>query len=184
MFRIPVRPDLDLQLAVYSHAEPVFDWWKRTATISRGGCPGWTMTQSAVDIAEWIRAELEQFARNEGWHAVLWHEDGVAGAVGFKPVEWSSMRVEMGYWLAERYQGRGLVTGGCACRGGLRVSEWRLNRVEIRCAVENHRSAGVPLGWDLTEEGVLRQAFRVRDEYQDLRMFAMLRERWKGESDR
>jgi ribosomal-protein-serine acetyltransferase len=178
MFRIPVRPDLDLHLAVYSHAEPVFELVEENRDYLARWLPWVDQTRSAVNIAEWIRRGLEQFARNEGWHAVLWHNGGVAGAVGFKPVEWSSMRVEIGYWLAEQYQGRGLVTSAVRTAVDYAFSEWRLHRVEIRCAVENHRSAAVPLRLGFTEEGVLRQAFRVRDEYQDLRMFGMVRDQW------
>jgi ribosomal-protein-serine acetyltransferase len=183
MFRIPAGPDLNLQLAVYSHAEAVFRVVEENRVYLARWLPWVDATRSAVDVAEWIQRGLDQFARNEGWQAVLCYQGGIAGAVGFKPVDWSNFRVEMGYWLAERYQGRGLVTAGVRAGVDYAFREWRLNRVEIRCAVANERSAGVARRLGFEEEGVLRQAFRVRDEYQDLRLFAMLRERWKGESD-
>ena len=58
--------------------------------------------------------------------------------------------------------------------------EWGLNRVEIRCAVENHRSAAIPRRLGFIQEGILRQAFKVNDQYQDLLLFAMLRKDWSG----
>ena len=100
MFRIPVRSDLELRLAVYSHAEEVFELVQENRRHLAAWLPWVEETRSAADIAEWIRRGLEQFARNEGWQALLWHEGCVAGAIGFKPVDWVSMRVEIGYWLA------------------------------------------------------------------------------------
>jgi ribosomal-protein-serine acetyltransferase len=180
MFRIAVRPDLDLELAVYSHAEPMFRVVEENREHLARWLPWVDGTRSAVDVAEWIRRALEQFARNEGWHAVLSHQGDVVGAVGFKPVDWSNLRVELGYWLAEEYQGRGLVTSAARTAVDYAFREWRLNRVEIRCAVGNERSAAIPRRLGFEEEGMLRQAFRVRDELQDLRLFGMVRERWRG----
>lgn len=179
MFRIPVRPDLDIRLAVYNHAEPVYSVVDENRDYLARWLPWVDDTRSPADVGEWIRRGLEQLARNEGWHAVLWHEGGVAGAVGFKPIDWGSRRVELGYWLAERFQGRGLVTEAVRAAVDYAFQEWKLNRVEIRCAVGNERSAAIPRRLGFEEEGLLRQAFRVRHEYQDLRMFGMLRERWR-----
>jgi ribosomal-protein-serine acetyltransferase len=178
MFRIPVRPDLELRLAVYSHAEEVFEAVQANRAHLAAWLPWVDQTHSAADIVDWIRRGLEQFARNEGWQAVLWHQDRVAGALGFKTVDWASMRVEMGYWLAERLQGKGLMTAAARAATDYAFSEWRMNRVEIRCSVDNVRSAAIPRRLGFEQEGMLRQAFRVGDVYQDLLLFGMLREKW------
>lgn len=178
MFRIPVRADLELRLAVYSHAEELFDLVEANRRHLARWMPWVEQTRSAVDVADWIRRGLEQLARNEGWHAVLWHEGRAAGSIGFKPVDWGSMRVEIGYWLAEPLQGKGLMTAAARVVTDYAFEEWRLNRVDIRCSVENHRSAAIPRRLGYQQEGMLRQAFRVGDEYQDLLLFGLVREQW------
>jgi ribosomal-protein-serine acetyltransferase len=62
---------------------------------------------------------------------------------------------------------------------------WKLNRVEIRVATGNSRSAAIPRRLGFTEEGVLRQAERHRDAYEDVAVFALLsRDREKALSAR
>jgi ribosomal-protein-serine acetyltransferase len=178
MFRIPVRPGLELHLVDYSHAESVFAVVEENRHYLSQWLPWVDNTHSALDIADWIRRGLEQMSRNEGWQALLWHQEQVAGAIGFKAVDWANLRVEIGYWLAERFQGKGLMTDAARCATDYAFQVWKLNRVEIHCAVENHRSAAIPRRLGYVEEATLRRAFRVREEYQDLLVFGMLREDW------
>lgn len=178
MFRIPVRADLELRLASYSHAEPLYALVEENRQYLARWLPWVEETHSAVDIADWVRRGLEQYTRNEGWQAVLWHAGEPAGCIGFKVIDWVNLRVEIGYWLAERHQGKGLMTAAARAAVDHAFTEWRLNRVEIRCAKGNLRSAAIPLRLGFAEEGILREAFLVGHEFQDLRLFAALRREW------
>lgn len=182
MFRIPVRPDLELRLIVYSHAELLFEAVQRDRAYLARWLPWVDDAQSVEVMTDWIRKGLDQFARNEGWHALLWHGDGIAGAVGFKPVDHANKIAEIGYWLAERYQGRGLITAAARAAMNYAFEEWRLNRIEIRCSAANERSAAVARRLGFEEEGLFRQAFRIRDEFHDQRLFGMLSERWLSQA--
>ena len=53
-----------------------------------------------------------------------------------------------------------------------------LHRLEIRCAVENHRSSAVPRRLGFLEEGILREAEWLYDHWVDLRVFSMLAQDW------
>jgi len=53
-------------------------------------------------------------------------------------------------------------------------SVWELNRVEIRVAPDNQRSAAIPLRLGFEYEGTLRQAQRIGDRYVDLAVYALL----------
>jgi ribosomal-protein-serine acetyltransferase len=178
MFRIPIRPDLELRLCVQSHADAVFALVDENRDHLGPWMPWVNQTWSSDDTAQWITHGLEQLQRNQGWHALLWYRDELAGAIGFKPVNWSDMRVEIGYWLGRRFQGKGLMTDAARAVTDHAFREWALNRVEIRCAVKNDRSIAIPRRLGFAQEGMLRQAFRVGDEYQDLLLFGMLRSDW------
>jgi hypothetical protein len=47
------------------------------------------------------------------------------------------------------------------------LTVWRLNRVEIRAAVENRRSRAIPERFGFHQEGTLREAERMGDRYLD-----------------
>lgn len=178
MFRIPVRPDLELRLADYAHAPVAYALVQKNREHLRRFLPWVDHTWSETDIADWVRRGLEQLQRNEGWQSVLWYNGGIAGAIGYKTVEWVNMRVEIGYWLGAEFQGKGLMTDAARVVTDHAFREWGLQRVEIRCAVENVKSANVARRLGFQQEGLLRQAFKVRDHYQDLLVFAMVRDEW------
>ena len=52
---------------------------------------------------------------------------------------------------------------------------WNLNRVEIRVAAGNHRSAAIPQRLGFVAEGTLREAERHADGYKDIVVYSLLR---------
>jgi ribosomal-protein-serine acetyltransferase len=80
----------------------------------------------------------------------------------------------IGYWLAEEYEGRGLITRAVRALIDHAFGEWQLHRVEIRAAAENVRSRAVPERLGFTQEGVLREAELVGGEYQDLVVYGLV----------
>ncbi len=180
MFPITVQPSVTLRLFTAADAEPMFRLIDRNREHLRRWLPWVDATTSPADFASWVETGLEQMRANLGWHAMLEFRGQPVGSIGFKPVDWPNMRVEIGYWLAQEYEGHGLMTDTARCVTSYAFREWGLNRVEIRCAAANERSAGVARRLGFSEEGLLREAFKVGDEYQDLRLFGMLRREWAG----
>ena len=178
MFRIPIRPDLQLRLMEQQHAAEVFAAVERNRAYLREWLPWVDRTASREDTSRFIQSALEQYARNEGFHAGIWLDDRFSGAIGFHKIDWDNRRVELGYWLGHSYQGRGVMTDCCRAAVEYAFGEWELNRVQIRCAVDNIRSCAIPRRLGFTLEGVLRQAERSSRGYRDLNVFGLLAREW------
>ena len=88
-------------------------------------------------------------------------------------------RVELGYWLAQPYQGKGLMTRACQTLITYAFSELKMNKVEIRCATGNTASAAIPQRLGFTQEGIIRQAEWLYDHYVDLSLFGLLESEWR-----
>jgi len=138
----------------------------------------WAAGQTFEDTLEFIRRTRRQLERNDGFGVAILRDGEVAGVAGYHGVEWGRRATAIGYWLAEREQGRGTMTAAVRWLTEHAVSAWELNRVEIRVAVENARSRAIPERLGFEQEGVLRQAERVGDRYLDVAVYAMLRGRW------
>jgi ribosomal-protein-serine acetyltransferase len=123
---------------------------------------------------EFIRATRRQAAADDGFVAAIVDDGAIVGTIGFHRVDRVNRATSIGYWLAEDRQGRGTMTEAVRVLTAHALGEWRLNRVEIRVAVGNERSAAIPLRLGFVEEGVLREAERHGDRYLDLRVFSML----------
>jgi ribosomal-protein-serine acetyltransferase len=124
----------------------------------------WLPWVDATHTPDDLRAFLERCAASGGKEVAFGiYVDGVlAGNVGLTLDGLGAG--EIGYWIAGVFEGRGLITR--ASRALLRhaFEELGLRRVQLCAAAENARSRAVAERLGMTQEGVLRQAERIRDD--------------------
>lgn len=137
-------------------------------------------TKVVEDSVDFISLTLEQKARNQGLHFGIWYKGKLAGTLGVHRIDWANSKTEIGYWLAESFQGLGLMTS--AVRTYMKeyiFGVWDLNKVEICAAWENGKSRAIPerLGFHL--EGVLRQNEYLYDRFVDHAVYSLVAEEWK-----
>lgn len=137
-------------------------------------------TKSEEDSLSFIRSVLEQFVSNHGFAAGIWNGERLGGTVGLHRIDWLNRRVEIGYWLAREFQGRGVMTDACRAVVTHVFGELDLHRVEIRCAVGNTKSSAIPRRLGFTLDGTLRDAQFVNGRHHDLLVFGMLKRDWKS----
>jgi ribosomal-protein-serine acetyltransferase len=136
-------------------------------------------TSSPADCCGWIEHARHRFAGQEAINLGVRHRGQLVGVVGLDSLDWSHRKAELGYWLGARFEGRGLCT--LACRALLEhgFSSLGLNRVEVRCAVENERSRAVSRRLGFRHEGVLRQVEWLGDRFVDHEVGSLLAEEWQ-----
>lgn len=71
--------------------------------------------------------------------------DVFAGLIGFKSTDSSARTTEIGYWLSEAWQGRGLMTQAVKALCCEAFRRRNIDRIEIRCALQNLPSNRIPL---------------------------------------
>ena len=178
MFSAALREGFALRLLEERHAKILFAAVEREREHLRPWLAWVDSTHSEEDTLSFIRSVLEQFADNRGFAAGIWDGTRLAGTIGVHRIDWLNRRVEIGYWLGREYEGRGIMTDACRAVITHLFREMELHRVEIRCAVENIRSAAIPRRLGFKHEGVLRQAQFSGGRWHDLHVFGMLREEW------
>ena len=70
----------------------------------------WAPAQDREGTLEFIRRTRRQAADDAGFTFAIVCDGAVAGVVGLEPVDWTHRSASVGYWLAEPYQGRGIMT--------------------------------------------------------------------------
>lgn len=176
---LPIDDDLVLRQLSESDASPLFAVIDKNRTFLRQWLPWLDTSNSPEDTLFFIRTALEQFANNDGFAAGIHYKNVVVGTIGFHKVDWLNRSVEIGYWLAEDYQGKGIVTKSCKAFMDHAFGEWHLHRVQIRCAVGNSKSCRIPERLGFVREGVQREAEFLYDHYVDLVVYGMLENEWK-----
>jgi ribosomal-protein-serine acetyltransferase len=178
MLAHPLSQDLHLVLVEPRHAEPLYRAVDENRAYLRRWLPWVDDTRSVADILAFIRSTQQQFGRNDGFQTVLVFRGEIAGMCGYKHIDWTSRSTELGYWLGERFQHRGLMTLACRAYLAHAFEALELNRVGIRAAVANERSRAIPERLGFTYEGAIRQAEWLYDRFVDHAVYGILREEW------
>jgi len=139
----------------------------------------WAAGQSGIEThLEFIRVARRQLADDNGFQAAILDGVDIVGVIGFHRIDWANRSTSIGYWIGALSQGRGIVTTAVRALTAHAFEVWELNRVEIRAATGNARSAAIPLRLGFVEEGVARQSERHGDSYKDLAVYSMLAADW------
>jgi ribosomal-protein-serine acetyltransferase len=141
----------------------------------------WAGENRLENTVDFVHRALAQAEANNGFEANIVDAEGaIAGFIGFHSIDWGNRATSLGYWLAEGRQGRGTMTEAVRALTSHAFTVWGLNRVEIRVAVGNERSAAIPERLGFVREGVLRQAERHADGFKDNVVYSMLADEWRS----
>jgi ribosomal-protein-serine acetyltransferase len=179
MFQRTIRDGVHLRLLEERHAPEIFAVVDRDRAYLREWLPWVDPTTGVGDTLQFIKTTLEQFAHDEGLTVGIWCGDEFAGTIGTHKIDWLNRKVEIGYWIASKFQGRGIVTDACRAVIDHVFKEWKLNRVEIHCAPGNAKSCAIPKRLGFRLEGVLREAQLLNGSYVDSDVYAILAREWK-----
>lgn len=111
----------------------------------------------------------------------IFHQGRIVGRIGLSYINKANKTANIGYWLAEKAQGGGLISSAVKKLLVLAYEELKLNRVEIKAATINQRSKAIPEKLGFHFEGILRQAEWVNNEPLDLMLYSLLRSEWAKE---
>lgn len=128
---------------------------------------------------EWIERNRNRFGEGGGFEMAIWHRGRIAGQIGYNYFDVQDQRTEIGYWLGEKFQGKGLMTKACAALMDNAFDNLGVNRVEIRCGSENWKSRRIPERLGFKEEGTARQAEWLHHRFIDLVVYSMLAGEWR-----
>lgn len=184
MFTFKIDDKTELKMLDLQDAQQVYDLTIRSKDTLREWLPFIDYTKSIGDTQNFIQSTMKQFSENNGVQAGIWYEGKIAGVIGFHKIDWNNKSTSIGYWLGDGYRGLGLMTKSVKSFVHYALLDLKLNRVEIRAAVENKKSRAVPERLGFTEEGCVREAEWLYDHYVDHVIYGMLAKDWRQlESD-
>jgi RimJ/RimL family protein N-acetyltransferase len=131
--------------------------------------------EHAREFIDYVGAMRAEHGRATEW-AIRDGSGALIGGIGFSRVYGKySHKDEMGYWLAEPYRGRGIMTQVVAkvCEVGL--GPYKLLRIEAPVFTFNAASARVLEKNGFVAEGILRSYFLKNDKPVDVKMYAKIK---------
>ena len=178
MFYHRLDAESALSLREKRHSEELFALTEHNRERLREWLPWLDQCRTLSDTQTFIREALEQFGRNRGFSAGIWHQGALAGVIGFHGIDWPNRSASLGYWIDQGHEGKGLISLSVRAMTDHAFGSWQLNRMVIRCATANLRSRAIPERLGFTLEGTLRQAENLYGSYVDLVVYGILASEW------
>lgn len=180
MFHWQYDDEVELRLLQVRNAREVYALIEADRAFLRVWLPWVEHHRDVSDTEMFIQETLEQFALGEAVHVGIWYDDRFAGVIGYHRIDAKNRLGELGYWLGEAFQGKGIMTRACRAMVAYGFSELKLNRVEIRCAPTNLKSRAIPERLGFKEEGVLRQVERIQSRFVDNVVYGLVASNYAG----
>ena len=129
--------------------------------------------QTVEFIQNFIKGSIQRNLDGIEYAFVIIEDNKVVGRIGIYKIDNQNKIGELGYWIGQNMQGKGIVTKSCKGLIDFCFKGMNLNRVEIKCGTENIKSQTIPQRLNFVKEGVLRQAELVHGKFIDLYMYSL-----------
>lgn len=136
-------------------------------------------SQLRADVANQRMGDLYR-GRGEKFQWIVLSDGQPAGWITLVVSNWEHGLAEIGYALASSFQGRGLMARAVSQLLDDVFHHTSIERLEARCAVDNHPSKRVLEKNGFRLEGVLRGYFKLRGRRVDNLIYGLLRSDYLG----
>lgn len=173
--KIPVEKDIELIAVDKSHAEVLFQLVDTNRKYLRQWLPWVDDNQAVRDTFDYIEREEKKRSRNVGISFSILFQNKIIGQISINSINNVNKIAEIGYWVNPEYQGRGIMTKCSKALIDYCFNQLYLNRVEIKCGIENKKSRAIPERLNFTKEGIIRQGEFLNDRFIDLVLYSKLK---------
>lgn len=133
-------------------------------------------TTKLKDTQLFIKSVLKVPKEQAEYVFTIRKNDCFAGIIGFRSTDYFNKKTEIGYWLSEKYQKQGIVTDSVQCLCKFAFNMLNMNRIQIRCAVDNKPSNKVPQRLNFVFEGIERKGELLTGGiFTDLNVYSLLK---------
>ncbi|VFQ46799.1 GNAT family N-acetyltransferase [Desulfoluna butyratoxydans] len=176
MFYRQLDRHIQLRLSVPHFADELFQLTEKNRDYLKRWLPWLDSIKKPEDTRHFIDLQRHRFSKGLALHETIFYRGRIAGVLGYNLLDHANGIGHIGYWMGEEYTGKGIMTRAVKDLVMMGYHYWDLQKVEIRCGVENIRSRAIPERLGFTEEGTLRRVEKFYDQYRDLVVYGLLRE--------
>jgi ribosomal-protein-serine acetyltransferase len=178
-----VDNDIRLKELELLDAQLIFDTIDAERDYLREWLPFVDETHKVEDSLTFVKNMIKNGKhKNEYTYTIIYH--GVfAGLVGFRDTDHEDKKTELGYWLSEKFQKKGIVIRSCAKLIDHAFTELDMNRIQIKVATHNYKSQQIPIKLGFREEGIERDGEMLFNGFTDLIVYSLLLSEYKNKKE-
>ena len=175
MDHLRVNPKVRLEAVNLSMAPVIFETIDRDRDFLIQWLPFVEYTQKISDTENFINSLVTQRGKKRDEVFAIWYKNEFAGLIGFKDTDWVNRKTELGYWLAQNMQGKGIIITSVEKLIGYAFKKLKMNRIQIKVAKGNSKSAAIPIKLGFQYEGTERAGELHRNKIFDLEVYSLLK---------
>lgn len=173
---IEVTDDIVLYPLSVDDIFKIFNTLNQEREYMREWLPFVDTTQDAEDTGNYVRYVLQTGEQQ----FTIYYKEKFVGLAGFKDIDKDNHKTEIGYWLSQYAQGKGVMTQAVQKLLQYAFNEMDMNRVQIKVAINNKKSRNIPEKLGFQVEGIERDGeLLVDSEYTDIVIYSLLRREYK-----
>ncbi|MBL8007500.1 MAG: GNAT family N-acetyltransferase [Ignavibacteria bacterium] len=176
---IKVSSNIKLELIRKSHAKELFALTDSNRKYLRKWLPWVDGNVSVNETMAFIIRSIRQNKRNDGFNCAVLYKGKISGVIGLTEISRFNNRTEIGYWLGEEFTGKGIMTKSCKALADYCFKKLKVNRIIIRCEVNNKKSRMIPERLGFFKQGILKHDGIRNGRYLNLVQYSVYKNEWK-----
>ena len=160
------------------HALPLFNIVRHDRRYL-GKWQNWPKTVLSLDdMYRMVQHSELKISQNNGFDSTIFYKGQIVGKIGLVYISREMRTTEIGYWQSKNAQGKGIMTRAAHLITSFALATMGLERVYIRCAEANVKSAAIPDRLGYTYEGVLPDPVWIHKKFYPEVRFVMSAKTW------
>ena len=172
---IKIDNTIKIELINVNHSQSIFEMVDKNRTHLRPWLPFVDRMQTVEFAENFVKGTMQRNNDASEFAFVIVENEKVIVRIGVYKIDNQNRIGEIGYWIIEGSQGKGIVTKSCKAMIDFCFSDLGLNRIEIKCGIENVKSKTIPEKLNFTKEGIIRQGEQLYDKFIDLNLYSLLK---------
>lgn len=167
LFKLNVDSEIKLVFLTEALAEPLFTLVDSDRDHLTQWLPWPPHIKKVEDTSHFIKNSTIDFAEGRGMVCAIEYRGEVVGVISYNKILRSLKKVEIGYWLSSKHQGKGIITRSVEHLTRYAFDHLEMEKVEIAAASENRSSRRIceRLGFKL--EGIIKNAENLHGKLVD-----------------
>ena len=178
MFKIDIDHDIHLELIHPSHAKDIFNLLERNRELFRTWLDWVDSSTTIEDTKAFINHEMQQYANHKSVNCMIFYKNRLVGNVALLGIRkgYGIKRGVLGYWLDTEAQRKGIIQKSVKKMIEIGFEHYALDKITLRCAIENNRSCNVAKKLGFTHEGRLKNEIALHGVVMDVDVYAVLKD--------
>ena len=130
--------------------------------------------KSIEEEKAFLRLNPERWREKSAFNFSIIYNQKHVGGIGLRIDSFRSFIGELGYFIDEKYWGRGITTQAVRLLEDFIIANLNLHRIEIRMAIQNKASQKIAIKCGYKKEGILRESNFINGKWYDSYLYSKI----------